>query len=181
MPDIAEQLGGVGAVSWFVRNMPRYEAALKHLGPLRTHLVCAGISLSNGCGYCVFGHGYALVLHFFKERGALFPLDETSLVAMCKDELGVRRTALERAAEEAGLESELSSLRRAFALQDGTLTPADDDDRRLAHLVQMFSVLNACGIHFDTRPDEAHDPINKDRDLKRRYRDASAAARGAQD
>ena len=45
------------------------------------------------------------------------------------------------------------------------------------HLIAMFDVLNYCAIDARTSIDQAHDPINKDEELKLRYAEARLAAR----
>jgi hypothetical protein len=56
---------------------------------------------------------------------------------------------------------------------------SDDTGRRLRHLVDMFTVLNSCGIRGNVSPNQAHDPINKNRGLVRRYAALRAASQGA--
>jgi hypothetical protein len=168
MPCIAESLGGFAALAWFVKNMPRYENTLKTLGPMTTHVVCSAISIQNGCAYCVYGHSYALNLHYYKASSQLFPLDEMAIA---------KPVALEKflaVATDVELANEVKLARRALELHAGAAVN-DDVDKRLAHLVTMFSVLNACGIRYNTPPDEAHDPINRDVELKKRYAAARAS------
>ena len=52
--------------------------------------------------------------------------------------------------------------------------PQNQNDEYLLHLMSMFSVLNTCGIKRQVVPDEAHDPINKDKPLRERYAAARA-------
>jgi hypothetical protein len=66
-------------------------------------------------------------------------------------------------------------LERVVALTAGTTKHAAKDPR-LAHLVDMFALLNDTGIACGTEPDEAHDPVNKDVALKERLRLLRAAA-----
>src|SRR5215467_4650865 len=101
MAHIVSTLGAAGAARWFVANLPRYERTLATLGPVRTHLLCVEISVMNGCDYCTFAHGLALELHVFRERGALFPLDEDQLAALNAAPDAERVAALERALAEA--------------------------------------------------------------------------------
>src|ERR1041384_7226615 len=147
MPAIAEQLGGPAALAWFVRNMPRYESTLKTFGPLKTHLVCCGISLKSGCGYCVYGHCFALALHVFKKDDTLFPIDEAELASLCSRSLDERRAVYTDAARAIG--AGLAPVEGGRGIQDGAAAGDSDDDKRLAHLVAMFSVLNACGVRFN--------------------------------
>jgi len=176
MREIVGRLGPLGALGWFVANMPRYERTLKVLGPLRTHLLCSGISLRNGCPYCTYGHAYAFEPHYLRERDRLFPLAEDEIVAL--HELAPE-PLIERLAEalDAGeLAGEVPLLRRLWALSEGQAEGPDEHDRRLRHLLRMFAVLNTCAIETNVAPDEAHDPINKDRALKERYAGLREAA-----
>jgi hypothetical protein len=169
MATIVAEKGAGPALGWFVQNMPRYERTLAAFGPIRTHILCAYVSLLRGCPYCTFGHALALELHYLKERDRLFPLDEQAIVALARLDPGVARQRLGAVLEEAALGEECAFLDRMKAALDGKIERPEGDDARIVHLVEMFAVLNACGIKGDVEPDEAHDPINKDKALKERY------------
>lgn len=169
MAPITEQLGPLRALRWFLWNMPRYERTLKVHGGLRTHLMAIAVSLVNGCSYCTFGHGYAFQLIYLRDHGRLFPLDEYELGKLLGQRPGVIRGRLVEALRCAGLHGEIRWLDRAVALATGDARPTDPDEVRVAHLVRMFRVLNSVGITRGVDPDEAHDPTNKDDDLRLRY------------
>jgi hypothetical protein len=175
MPFVVAQLGAVRALIWFVANMPRYERTLRTLGAQRTHLACLAISLSNGCRYCSFGHAYALELLYLQERGELFPVDARILAGWLRLPPTALRNRLREVLQQAGMHAEVLWVDRTLGLAAGTLEPIDSDEARIAHLVRMFAVLNSAGISGQAVPDEAHDPVNKDTDLKSRH----AALRGA--
>lgn len=170
MPVIVQRLGPMRAVGWFAWNMPRYERTLKAFGAVRTHLLCTTISLINGCWYCTAGHAYALQLIYLRERDQLFPLDEDAIVELQGLDRAELRTRLASALAEAGLGEEVPWVERLFKLVAEQGSPADGDDARIAHLIRMFAVLNACGIAGSVEPDQAHDPVNRDAVLKERYR-----------
>ncbi len=149
--------------------MPRYERTLKVHGGLRTHLMAVAISLVNGCQYCTFGHAYAFELHYLREHARLFPLDENDVEQLLGLPPAVIRARLVEALQRAGLHGEVRWLDRAIALAIGDARPSDQDEVRVAHLVRMFRVLNSVGIARRVRPDQAHDPLNKDARLKLRY------------
>lgn len=172
MTDIVDQHGAGKSLGWFARNMPSYERILKAWGPLRTHYLAIAVSATNGCAYCTYGHAYAFVLHHFEQTGELFPLSEHELRDL--DGAGDVAQQLEHALFEADMAGEVPWLQRILAMQaaiqrDEKPATATKDDKRLAHLVEMFGFLNACGIAGNTEPDEAHDPINKNTDLRQRY------------
>jgi hypothetical protein len=177
MNDIVERLGAGGALKWFVRNLPRYESTLKTWGPIRTHLVCIEASLLNSCAYCAHSHAYAFELFYFKERGHLFPLDEHEIVRLRDGSDVELRSALEGALREAELPDEIAALDRVWRLKFEAVAPESDDDRRAQHLLAMFDVLNYCAIDARTAIDEAHDPINKDKQLRLRYAEARLNAK----
>lgn len=169
MPGIVEQEGALGGISWFVRNMPRYESTRKRFGPVRTHVLTVAISVLNGCRYCTFGHAYALNLCYLDEHGALFPLDEHELVALRDLPEHDAMARLERAVVDAGRPGDVGPLHRLLELRDGSVAADTDDDRRIRQLIAMLGVLNRCGIAGDVTPDEAHDQLNRDAPLKERY------------
>lgn len=174
MAPIVAQLGAGRALGWFVRNMPRYERTLRLLGPLRTHLICAVISLYNGCRYCSFGHLYAVELTYLDQRGRLFPVDARSVgdwIGLEPPELSRRMVA---ALQQADLHGEVLWVDSALALASGAQRPVDAQEARIAHLASMFRVLNDVGIAGRVEPDEAHDPLNKDVALKERHRELRA-------
>jgi len=169
------EYGSLKSVVWFVKHMPKYEKILKKWGPVRTHLVSTVLSTLRGCKYCTYGHAYALQLQYFKQTNKLFPLDESALIELhaLPEEDVFRRIAA--ALSEAGLDSEMELLDRIGPLRDKVSTAQQNqNDEYLLHLMSMFSVLNACGIKRQVVPDEAHDPINKDKPLRERYAVARA-------
>ncbi len=171
LPQIVEHLGPFGALSWFAKNLPEYEAILKDWGPLRTHLLCVEASLLNGCSYCVHAHAYAFQLHYFREKAKLFPLDEHELIALRDGSDAELRDAVKAALVAGQMPEEEALFDRLWRLKlEGE--PADDTDRRIDHLLKMFEMLNFCGINSRTPFDHAHDPINKDAELKLRYAEA---------
>ncbi|MGH3568827.1 MAG: hypothetical protein ACRDRH_22935 [Pseudonocardia sp.] len=178
MAPIVGQLGPLRALWWFVWNMPRYERTLKSFGGVRTHLLCVTISLINGCPYCTFGHAYALELAYLRDHGRLFPLGEHAIGSLLGLTPAMIRHRLVTAMKLAGLHVEVRWLDRTIMLALAEdQRPTDRDDVRIAHLVRMFGVLNSVGIASRPAPDEAHDPLNKDSDLKLRYANLRAAAR----
>ncbi len=176
LPQIVEHLGPFGALSWFAKNLPEYEAILKDWGPLRTHLLCVEASLLNGCSYCVHAHAYAFQLHYFRDKGRLFPLDEHQLIALRDGSDAELRDAVKAALVAGQMPEEEALFDRLWRLKlEGE--PADDTDRRIGHLLKMFEMLNFCGINSRTPFDHAHDPINKDAELKLRYAEARLSQR----
>ncbi|MGQ0777262.1 MAG: hypothetical protein ACT4NY_23085 [Pseudonocardiales bacterium] len=166
MPALVQCLGTLGVLYWFARNMPRYERTRRIFGPLRTHLLSTTVSLINGCEYCAFGHAYALDLIYLRDHGRLFPLTVDGILQLRRRDPAVIRDRLAAALAKAGLPDEEQWLDRLLGVASGQTRPVSSDDARLAHLVAMFGVLNECGIACQIAPDEAHDPVNKDAQLK---------------
>lgn len=176
LPQIVEHLGALGALGWFVRNLPEYESILKQWGPLRTHLLCVEASLLNGCSYCTHAHAYAFELHYFREKNLLFPLDEHQLVALRAVSDEELRSTLKQALASAQMPEEDALFERLWRLRLERPEPKDETDRRICHLLRMFEMLNFCAINSQTAADHAHDPINKDETLKLRYAEARLRA-----
>jgi hypothetical protein len=168
MSSIVAELGPAGALTWFAANMPRYERTLRVLGPLRTHLACTVISLHNGCRYCSFGHAYAVELVYLKQRERVFPVDAHMVSEWTELPPGELRDKMCDVLEKADLHSEVIWVDRTLAIARGRQRPVDRPEARIAHLVRMFALLNAVGVAGGVEPDEAHDPVNKDRALKAR-------------
>ncbi len=167
MEHVVTLLGPAQALWWFVRNMPRYERTLSVLGPVRTHLVAMTVSLLNGCRYCAYGHAYALELVHYRATGVLFPVDARTLAGWTGLPAAELRSRLRSVLQEADLHVDVLWMDKALDIADGA-RPMDRDELRIEHLVRMFRLLNTAGIAGDVEPDEAHDPINKDVELKRR-------------
>jgi len=177
MPVLVDRRGPLGAIRWMATNLPRYERMLKDLGPIRGHLVSAFVSMLNGCYYCAFAHARAFQLYYFKERGALFPMDEhqmVDLVVLPDQEVLAR---LEQAFAAGQMPEATQLFSRLVELKFRGAVPSGAEDAYLQHSIQMFEVLNFCGISQDVPLDVGpHDPINKDQDLKNRYAQARLAA-----
>jgi hypothetical protein len=171
---MVQKLGPVRALGWFAWHFPRYQRTLAVFGPVRTHLLCTVISLVNNSPYCSYGHGYALQLTYLREYGQLFPLDDQQLAELCGSLPALIRYRLLDAIRRAGLHGNAIWLDRAIALTEQRAV--DHDDVRVAYLVRMLGVPNATTIADHTEPDEAHDPVNKDLELKSRYHALRAAA-----
>jgi len=174
IPVLVDRLGAFGALRWMARNLPTYEKMLKEMGPTRGHLVATFISMLNGCYYCAYAHARSFELHFFKARQALFPLDEHQMVDLIVLPDPEVKARLESAFQSAQLPEGPPLFTRLVQMKygGGEAATAGADDHYLRHCIQMFEVLNFCGISQDVPLDGAHDPINKDRDLKARYAQA---------
>ncbi|OLT21943.1 hypothetical protein BJF78_33565 [Pseudonocardia sp. CNS-139] len=175
MPYLVAKLGPIGALSWFAANMPRYERTLRLLGPLRTHLACTVISLHNGCHYCSYGHAYAVELVYLKQATASSPVTAAEMCTWIGLPPAELRDRVCDVLERADLHAEVLWVDRTLAQARGQQRAVDRDEARIAHLVRMFGTLNAVGIAEKVEPDEAHDPLNKDHELKAR----NAALRGS--
>jgi hypothetical protein len=173
--EIVDHLGAGAALKWFMKNLPTYESSMKLWGPLRTHLLCIEASLLNGCSYCIHAHAYAFQLHYFKQTGSLFPLDEHAVVALRDKTDTELKTSLNAAIQASAVPEEATLFEQLWAQKFSTAAAADDTERRIRHLLSMFEMLNFCGIERQVPFDHAHDPINKDRELKRRYAEARLA------
>ncbi len=169
MEDIVDQHGSGTSLSWFARNMPRYERILKQWGPVRTHLVASITSAMTGCPYCTYGHAYAMELHYFSERSELMSADEREIEGWCGQEEATVVENFRRLLVDSDLESELPILERVVELRSGQESTGSDDDANIAHLLKMFEFLNSCGINAGTESDAAHDPINKNAELRTAY------------
>jgi len=172
MSDIVEINGGWKSVGWFIKNMPNYERVLKAWGAERTHLMAVGISSLTGCPYCTYGHAYSFQLNYFKNRAKLFPVDEHEMVkfnALSESEL---INTLNDLYDSHGFEESKSDINRYMILKDKPELAESKDDKRILQLIEVFKLLNFCGIKNKTESDFAHSPINKDVENKRNYEEA---------
>jgi alkylhydroperoxidase family enzyme len=175
LPHIVRTLGPGRSLAWFAANMPRLLLTMHVLGPVRTHLAAVAISLHNGCTYCAYGHAFALELIYLRDRGRLFPIDARTLAGwqdLPPHELGRR---LRRVLQDAGLHTEAIWADRTLALAAGVTRPIDSDEARIAHLVRMLGRMNRIAVEAGIEPDEAQNPVNKNRRLKERYAELRAA------
>jgi hypothetical protein len=175
MPMLVQNFGPLGSIRWFARNMPTYQKTLREHGDIRGNLCFMVASMLNGCAYCVYAHGRALELHYFKTRDKLFPIDAHGIVKLLEHDDSEVLATLERHLTAAGLESEVPIVRRLYAIKLEGAKPRDDE-AWLVHAIQMFDQLNYCAIQSQSALDDAHDPINKDAALKARYAEARLRA-----
>lgn len=164
------EYGALESVVFFAKYMPKYERILRKWGPIRTHIVSTALSTLQGCEYCIHGHAYALQLQYFKQTNTLFPLDESALAELHalpdKEILKHFSDAL----IEVDLAGEIDLLNKINVLREQAPSgPQSQEDEYLLHLMDMFSMLNSCGIKYQVVPDGAHDPINKDKQLREHY------------
>ena len=175
MPVIVRQLGPLSAIRWMSKNIPKYEKAVEDMGPIRANLVFAIASLLNGCAYCTYAHGRAFELYYFEKHGKLFPLDDHQLINLIPLTDEKVRAELENALREAGLGDEVAVFRRLYSLKLEGLEETPED-HHLVHAIGMYDFLNFCAIESQVTLDEAHDRVNKDENLKRRYAEARLEA-----
>jgi alkylhydroperoxidase family enzyme len=167
VPYLVAELGPVRAVRWVLRTRRHHERAVRTLGPLRTHLACATISMLNGCRYCTHGHALAVELHHLHKSDRLFPVDAATMTGWTGLPRAELRSKLRDALMRADLHLELIWVDRALGLADGG-RPIDAEEARVAQLVSIMQTLNAVSIAGDPELDGAHDPLNKDARLKTR-------------
>lgn len=172
---VVAELGPVEAIRWFATNMVRYERTLRVLGPLRTHLACTVISLHNGCRYCTYGQAYAVELVYLRQRGRVFPVDAQEMCEWTELPPGQLRGRICEVLQQADLHAEVLWVDRTLALVRGEQRAVDEQEARIAHLVRMFALLDAVGSANKVEPDEAHDPLNKNRALKARNAELRAS------
>lgn len=172
---LVEQLGPVRAVRWTMRASATFDAIVRALGPIRTHLACVVIAQIKGCSYTTHGHAYAMELHYLRRHDQLFPVDADTMAGWAGLPRTELRGRLRDALMAAGLHVELLWVDRTLALADGGQQPIDEDERRLSQLVSIVTVLAAVGIVGGPEPDQAHDRINKDVRLKTRLAALRAA------
>lgn len=173
---IVDHMGPLRAIGWFGAHMPRFLVSRVVLGPVRVHLACIVVSLRNSCAYCAYGHVYALELLYLRQHGRLFPIDATALDEWYGLDARTLRVRLRTALAAAGLHTEAIWVDRVVALAEGTQAPVDTAEARLAHVIRMADTASRIAAAGDVPPDEAHDPINKDADVKARHAALRSAA-----
>lgn len=176
---VVQDKGSFRSLLWFAANMPRYLMTMRVLGPVRTHLACATISLYNSCVYCAFGQTYALELIYLRDTGRLFPLDVRQLSGWMHLDSHQLRSRLRAVLREAGLHTEALWVDRTLSFLVGDQQPIDDAEVRLAHLVRMINEMNRVANAMEAEPDGAQNPINKDVALKARHAELRNALSGA--
>ncbi len=175
IPALVEQKGAVGAFFWLLSYIWRYRATTLAFGPLRTHLTCTAVALHNDCAYSAQGHAHALEMHYFRERNRLFPVTAQTIAGwhgLGTRELGER---LRGALHEAGMHVEAVWVQRILDLAAGTQQPVDVVEVRLARVVGAVTVMNHAVRSWESEPEGAMDPINRDAALKARMAAARAA------
>jgi hypothetical protein len=173
---VVDHMGPLRAIGWFGAHMPRFLVSRVVLGPVRVHLACIVVSLRNGCAYCAYGHVYALELLYLRQRGRLFPIDATALDEWYDLDARTLRVRLRTALANAGLHTEAIWVDRIVALAEGSQTPVDPAEVRLAHVIRMADTASRIAAAGNAAPDEAHDPVNKDAAVKARHAELRSAA-----
>lgn len=171
MLEIIRREGGLGSLLFVVKNMIRFELLMAKWGPIKTHILCVNISILNGCPYCIFGHAYAFNLHYFKDYKKLFPLDSFQIMEFAQFTKTQKIEKMEEILQDPKLEHLQESVDLQLALINGK-EPSNKNERQIKFVQTLYDYLNACGIAAGSQPDEAHDTINKNVDLKNRYHEA---------
>ena len=172
MKDIVEVQGAWKSLVWFVTKMPGYEKILKEWGAERVHLLAVAISSISGCPYCTYGHALSFQLHYFNNNKILFPIDEFEMKDFnSKSQQQIVET-LNSLCDENNLVQQKIDLERFLQLKEDPKDAKEKHDYQIIHLIELFAVLNTCGIKGGTIPDQAHSPINKNVELFKTYRRA---------
>ncbi|HEY0813248.1 MAG TPA: hypothetical protein VGE11_08185 [Pseudonocardia sp.] len=171
-----DHMGPTRALVWFATNMPRYLVTTAVLGPVRVHLACVVAALRNGCAYCAYANVYALELIYFRERGRLFPWDAAALDSWLHLDPRTMRQRLHGVLVEAGLHNEAMWADRILALADGSQQPVDAAEARLAHILGMATTMSQIAVAGGAVPDQAHDPVNKNAEIKSQHAALRAAS-----
>lgn len=146
--------------------------------PVAQHIV-GFAGLLNGCGFCGVGHNLTANVLLFKERGAIFPIDEQDVPRLQKmtdtDIIEELRTRL----ADTEFQSELDLFERMYALRNNTTEGKNEDDEYLRLALDMWLVNNECTIEIGLDMAAEEVPMfakfSKDSDLYARYREARAA------
>ena len=175
LPDIVEHLGPIRGARWLARSAGVYDSTSRALGSVRTHLVCMTVSQLNGDSYSAYGHAYAMELIYLRRYDRLFPVDAEAMAGWAGLPRAELRGRLRDALNGTDLQVELMWVDRTLAFVEGSQPPIDEDERRVAQLVDIANIFNA--ISVATRPphDQAFSPINKDVRLKTRLAALRAA------
>jgi hypothetical protein len=171
-----DHMGPARALWWFATNMPRYLLTTATLGPVRVHLACVVAALRNGCGYCAYANVYALELIYLREQGRLFPWDAAALDGWLHLDPRTMRQRLHGVLVEAGMHTEAMWADRILALADGSQQPVDVAEARLAHILHMATTMSQIAVAGGAVPDQAHDPVNKNAEIKSRHAALRAAS-----
>lgn len=186
LDEVVRQYGLRGALTRLTRVQEIAELLEARLGERDAHLLIGFASLWNGCSFCTLGHVHAANLAHFRDTGALLPLaedelrrrmladDDAALLAHLRDVL-----ADQHAATLARLERQYQLKTGEVphpALLPGTAAATTPEDDLLALAITAYDWLNHCSL-VGPETDElvALSPLQRDRDLRRRY----AAARQA--
>jgi len=138
-------------------------------------------SIINGCPYSTFGHAYSVQLHYLENTGKLFPRTDEELLEMSelpRDQI-IEQLCL--ALKDADLQEEIPLVCRTNELMRGSNELgkplySNPYDNNILQLIEIFTEVNSCGITGSIEPDEAHDPINKNTELKLQYERLRASA-----
>jgi hypothetical protein len=186
LDEVVRHYGLRGAMTRLGRVQEIAELLEARLGERDAHLMIGFASLWNGCGFCTLGHIHAANLAHFRDTGALFPLDEDDLRRRMREEGDAEMLAHLTDVLAGEHASTLARLQRQYqlktgevphpALLPGTPAAATPEDDLLALAITAYDWLNHCSL---VGPEDeeliALSPLQRDRDLRRRY----AAARKA--
>jgi hypothetical protein len=145
------------------------------LGRERFHLCLALAALLNGSAHCGYVQSFAFQLAYFGRRRALFPVDESELLAVARQGDGELRNGLQVALSSADMPREAELLRRLYALKLENDAPRSVTDLCLARLVELMDVAT-CSCIAGAWPLEVR--VRGQSSLKREYTEARLARSG---
>ncbi len=171
LEELVHQHGISGFFKWAEGTNRCWTVLAERYGERDAHLLAWYASMGNGCQYCAQGHLFAHNLHFFQDRGGLYPLAEDEVGAMMTrpdgallEELRQRLSAPEHA-------TGLRLVERLHALRSGGPVAADAEDPYLRQALGLYEWVNECSI-VATAEAPPLGPIARQKVLRTRYAQA---------
>jgi hypothetical protein len=178
-PYLVKTLGIPGFFRWVKSITEGLQLLETRYGKSLPQLLLGFAGLMTGCQYCGVCHVYTYNLMVYRDKGALFPLDETlvpQLQAMRDDDLLAELHT--RLGSNPSFEEEHRLLQRMFELKLGIAEGTTPEDAHLQLAISMWEWVNQCSIELsmELTPEEIPPwgPMGRDLELLNRY----LAARG---
>ena len=153
------------------------EQCVQRYGPVEANVLIASGALWNGCRFCSRSHLWNANLHYLRDSGTLFPIDDAEVPRLQRLSDEEVLQYITQRLHAGGFAALAQRVERLFHLKIGDATGTTDDDPYLLAAIAAWDWMAECTIVVEEDQAFPTDPVARDRALYARYLQARGRAK----